>query len=79
MMGVTWEKINEGTLDPGKFLESEKVIKKRLRKLLNKFGADKLPYAGPECGLGGFPEYNLAIKYLKRVCKAIKDVKPVSL
>ncbi|NIW51525.1 MAG: hypothetical protein GWN17_04750, partial [Candidatus Korarchaeota archaeon] len=78
IVGKTWEKIYEGTLDPSIFLEDEKVIKKRLKRLVNRFGVDRVPYSGPECGLGGFPEYNLAINYLKRISKAIKNFKPNS-
>jgi hypothetical protein len=36
------------------------------------FGEEKIPYAGPECGLGGFPTYECAVKYLGRISSAIK-------
>jgi len=51
------------------FPESKDVMEKRLVDIVNRFGKERVPYAGLECGLGGFPSpspnYELAIKYLK--------------
>ena len=49
-------------------------MKNRLKKIIETFGTEKVPYAGPECGLKGFPTYNCAIEYLKRVSEAAKSV-----
>lgn len=75
IIGKIWGKINSGTLNPGDFLEEEKVIEKRLRKLVKRFGVEKVPYAGPECGLIGYPGYEVAIDYLKRISRVIKNFK----
>jgi len=48
-------------------------MKKRLKKIQETFGAERVPYAGPECGLGGFPSYGVAIEYLRRVTDVVKQ------
>ena len=50
----TWKKIRKGVIDPNTFLEDKPLMKKRLKKILETFGAERVPYAGPECGLGIF-------------------------
>jgi len=70
-----WKGIRLGRLKPETFLESVDLMKKRLIKIIGTFGTEKVPYAGPECGLKGFPTYNCAIEYLKRVSKAAKSVR----
>jgi len=74
-IGETWKKITRGTLDPRTFIENVDVMKTRLQKTVNFFGVERIPYAGPECGLGGFPTYECAIECLKRVATAIKAVR----
>ena len=54
-------------------MEDETLMKKRLKKILETFGAERVPYAGPECGLGGFPSYKTAINYLQRVADVVKQ------
>ncbi len=68
----TWRRVKSGNLDPKVFLESDRLMKKRLIKIANKFGVDRILYAGPECGLGGFPTYECALEYLRRVSDAVK-------
>jgi 5-methyltetrahydropteroyltriglutamate--homocysteine methyltransferase len=65
-----WSKILTGQIDPTKYLETTKTMKKRLMKTLQKYGTENVPYAGPECGLKGHPTHNCAIQCLKRVARA---------
>jgi methionine synthase II (cobalamin-independent) len=68
----TWKNIKSGRLNPETFLESTNLMKKRLTKIIERFGPEKVPYAAPECGLRGFPSYRCALEYLKRVSNAVK-------
>jgi 5-methyltetrahydropteroyltriglutamate--homocysteine methyltransferase len=67
-----WRDIRSGKMDSKAFLESEKSMKERLTMTVNRFGVERILYAGPECGLGGFPTYECAMEYLRRVSNAIK-------
>jgi 5-methyltetrahydropteroyltriglutamate--homocysteine methyltransferase len=69
-----WKNIKSGKLQPETFLESVDLMKNRLFKIVERFGAEKVPYAGPECGLKGFPTYSCAIKCLKRISEAAKSI-----
>ncbi|KPV62519.1 MAG: 5-methyltetrahydropteroyltriglutamate-- homocysteine methyltransferase [Candidatus Bathyarchaeota archaeon BA1] len=68
-----WKNIKEGKLDPKTFLEDTELMRERLSKAINRFGAERVPYAGPECGLKGFPTYECAMECLRRVSDAIKN------
>jgi len=68
----TWKNITSGKLDPKLFLESVELMGERLIEILNRFGAERVPYAGPECGLKGFPTYECALECLKRVSSAVR-------
>ena len=57
-----WKNITSGKLDPKIFLENVQLMRKRLTVILNRFGAERVPYAGPECGLKGFPTYECALE-----------------
>ena len=67
-----WKSIKSGKLKPETFLESIDLMKNRLIKIVERFGAERVPYAGPECGLKGFPTYECALECLRRVSKAVK-------
>jgi len=67
-----WREVKSGNLDSKVFLESEKSMTERLTKIINRFGVERILYAGPECGLGGFPTYECALEYLRRVSNAVK-------
>lgn len=76
-LGEMWTKINREQVSPESFLEGGDVISSRLHKCIELFGEENIPYAGPECGLGGFPTYECAVKYLGRISSAIKkSIKP---
>ncbi|MEM3437453.1 MAG: hypothetical protein QXP55_02815 [Nitrososphaerales archaeon] len=68
-----WTEIKQGRIDPNDFLESIEIIIKRLKKIVDNYGVERVPYAGPECGMKGFPNYESALEYLKRVSYAIKN------
>jgi len=66
-----WTRINRGETSASVFLENMEAMKKRLAKLVERFGKERVPFAGPECGLKGFPTYESALEYLGRVSNAI--------
>jgi methionine synthase II (cobalamin-independent) len=69
-----WTNIKSQKTDPEIFLEGIDLMKKRLVEVVGRFDVERVPYAGPECGLKGFPTYQCALKYLRRVSNAIKSV-----
>jgi len=74
-VGETWSEIKSGRIDPYIFLEEPKLLHKRLRKLVERFGFERIPHAGPECGLRSFPTYDCAIECLRRVSMAVETYK----
>jgi 5-methyltetrahydropteroyltriglutamate--homocysteine methyltransferase len=69
----TWKNIRSGRTDPEIFLEDADVMESRLVDLFDKFGAERIPYYGPECGLKGFPSYESAMGCLRRVSSALEN------
>lgn len=65
-----WKHMRKGELDPTTFLESSKLIRNRLDKIVQQFG-ERVLYAGPECGLKSFPTYTSAIECLRRISQAV--------
>jgi 5-methyltetrahydropteroyltriglutamate--homocysteine methyltransferase len=70
----SWAGIGKGRIDPTIFLESLETVETRLWKIINQYGVERVPYAGPECGLRSFPTYNSAMKCLKRAAEAASNV-----
>ena len=68
-----WTGVKKGNVDATKFLETEDVMKNRLSNIINRFGFDRILYAGPECGLKGYPSYENAFECLKRVSSTVKN------
>ena len=68
----TWTGINHGKIDSEIFLESIDVMKNRLVKAIERFGDERVIYAGPECGLKGYPTYENALECLRRVSIAVE-------
>jgi len=68
-----WKNLHNKKIDQATFLEDARLMKERLRKTIERFGAGRVLYAGPECGLQGFPTYESAIECLRRVAKTVKD------
>jgi len=77
-VGETWSEIRRGLVDPFTFLEDQKLILSRLRLVVARFGTDRVPYAGTECGLSSFPTYECAIECLRRADKAVKKYNSTS-
>jgi 5-methyltetrahydropteroyltriglutamate--homocysteine methyltransferase len=69
-----WRGITSGKTDPEIFLEKAELMQKRLAEIVGRFGVERVPYAGPECGLRGFPTYECALECLRRVSRAVKNV-----
>jgi len=68
-----WTDIKHGRINPEIFLESVDLMKSRLVKMVERFGVDRVLYAGPECGLKGYPTYETALECLRRVSSAIEN------
>ncbi len=73
-LAEAWKDITQGRTDPEIFLEDVNAIKGRLVELVGRFGVERVPYAGPECGLKGFPTYESAMECLRRVSSAIESL-----
>jgi len=67
-----WTGITSGKADPKIFLEKLDIMKERLVEMVGRFGEERVPYAGPECGPKGFPTYDCALECLRRVSNAVK-------
>ncbi len=74
-VGEVWRGIREGRVRAEEYLEEEEEMGLRLRKAVEKFG-ERVVYAGPECGLRGFPTYESALECLRRVARAAKRWSP---
>jgi methionine synthase II (cobalamin-independent) len=66
----TWKNLKTKKLDPTTFLDTVEVMKRRLTQITQRFGENRIPYAGTECGEWSFPTYQSAIEYLRRVAEA---------
>lgn len=70
----TWRDISRNRIEPSVFLERLETVKTRLLRIIDKYGQERVPYAGPECGFRSFPTYQSAIKSLKTVADAASIV-----
>ena len=73
MIGETWTGIRKGLVDPYAFLEEEATMTRRLEALAGFFGAERIAYASPECGVNSFPGYDVAMECLRRTVRAISS------
>jgi len=69
-VGEVWRGIREGRVRAEEYLEGEEEMGLRLRRAVERFG-ERVAYAGPECGLRGFPTYESALECLRRVARAV--------
>jgi 5-methyltetrahydropteroyltriglutamate--homocysteine methyltransferase len=69
------ELYDRGVTGPGveDLVESEEVIRKRFKIACERFG-DRMAFAGPDCGLGGWPSQEAAEVLLRRTVRAVKSV-----
>jgi methionine synthase II (cobalamin-independent) len=70
-LAETWVDIICGKIHPELFLEDFTTIEKRLSKIIDFFGLERILCAGPECGMNGFPTYDCGIEYLRRISNVI--------
>ena len=68
-----WTGINAGKVKPITFLDSVEVMKQRLEQIIERFGENRIAYAGPECGLRSFPTYESALECLRRTSETTKQ------
>jgi 5-methyltetrahydropteroyltriglutamate--homocysteine methyltransferase len=68
-----WTDIKHGRINPEIFLETVDLMKSRLVKVVERLGAERVLYAGPECGLKGYPTYETALECLRRVSSAVES------
>ncbi len=68
----TWTSIKKGKVDPIIYLETQQVMERRLKRIVELFGEERVLFAGPECGTRSFPNLGCALEYLRRVSRAAK-------
>ena len=76
-VGETWTAIQKEQRSPIDFLESVDVMTKRLKKIVDRFGENRVLWAGPECGFQSFPTYSSAVECLRRTSLAVKNVNSI--
>lgn len=72
-LGEEWSKIRKREIDPKIFLEDQEIMLNRLKKIVKRFSLEHVRYAGPECGMRSYPNYECAVECLKRVSKTLDD------
>ncbi|UCD95854.1 MAG: hypothetical protein JSV35_04935 [Candidatus Bathyarchaeota archaeon] len=70
-----WKHIIKGTMKVERFLEEQKIMEKRLKKIVSQYGIERVAMAGPECGLRGFPTYASAISCLRDVSEVAQSTR----
>ena len=70
-VGDVWTDIRHEKVDPTIFIEEAGLMAKRLGAIVEEFGPENVPYAGSECGMGGWPAYEYAMEGLRRVSEAV--------
>lgn len=73
-VGNIWAAIKRGQIDPRTFLEGSQLMERRLSRALQLFGSHRVRFAGPECGLRSFPNYETALECLRRVAEAVRNI-----
>lgn len=68
-----WDNLNAQKTDPLTYLENIETMKHRLKDSIERFGENRIAYAGPECGMRSFPTYESAIECMKRVSEATRS------
>ncbi len=70
-VGDVWTEIRHERIDPTIFIEETGLMAKRLDVMVEAFGPENVPYAGPECGMGGWHAYKHAMEGLRRISDAV--------
>jgi 5-methyltetrahydropteroyltriglutamate--homocysteine methyltransferase len=68
-----WKNLNANKTNPLTYLESIATMKYRLKDSIQRFGENRIAYAGPECGMRGYPTYESAIECLKKTAEATRS------
>ena len=68
-----WKNLNANKTNPTIFLEDIDTMKQRLKEIIERFGENRIAYAGPECGLRSFPTYESALECLRRTSETTKQ------
>jgi methionine synthase II (cobalamin-independent) len=69
-----WNNIKGG--EYRRYLEPQVEITRRLKECVNRYGVERIPFAGPECGLGPWDwrcGQAMALESLSRISAVIKD------
>jgi 5-methyltetrahydropteroyltriglutamate--homocysteine methyltransferase len=74
-LGSVWKGIGKGSVDPLEFIEDGSLMSCRLGKIVSRLGEERVPFAGPECGLRSFPTIESAMELLRRVSNAVRSIK----
>jgi 5-methyltetrahydropteroyltriglutamate--homocysteine methyltransferase len=72
-IGEVWTGMRKATIDPAIFLEDASLMRKRLDKVVDYFGEERIACASPECGLNSFPEYEVAMECLETASSVVAD------
>jgi len=70
-LGEVWASIRSGGSSGVEYLEGLELMARRARRALELYGS-RVACSCPECGLGSFPSYSLALECLRRASEAAK-------
>jgi len=68
-----WKNLNAKKTNPLTYLENIETMKHRLKDSIQRFGAHRIVYSGPECGMRSFPTYESAMECLRKVSEATRS------
>ena len=72
-IGEVWTRMRKATIDPSIFLEDAGLMRKRLDKMVDFFGEERIACVSPECGLNSFPEYEVAMECLETASGMVSE------
>jgi 5-methyltetrahydropteroyltriglutamate--homocysteine methyltransferase len=72
-LGEAWTEIRHGRVDPFTLMEDPALFRKRLTRVVERFGEERVPYAGPECGFGSWPTYETAMGCLRQISETVNE------
>ncbi len=73
-LGEVWARIRSELAGGAEYLESTELMARRARRAIELYG-ERAAYSSPECGLGSFPSYSLALECLRRSSEAAKTAR----
>ena len=72
-LGEAWTEIRHGRVDPFTLMEDPALFRKRLTMVVERFGEERVPHAGPECGFGSWPTYETAMGCLRQISETVNE------